>query len=211
MPNEIRTILKNNPIVPVIILDREEDAVPLAHALLAGGIRTMEITLRTKAALPAIARVAKEVPEMAVGAGTVVDAKTYTQAVSAGAQYLISPGLTPPLAVHAFENPHPFLPGTTTASDIMFGLEHGFTAFKFFPAAVMGGPVALKHYAAVFPAAVFCPTGGIDAKSAPEYLTLPNVLAVGGSWVTPKAALDARDWSKITQLAKEGLSALHRA
>lgn len=205
MPLTAAEILKNNPIVPVVVLDKEEDGVPLAHALLEGGIRLIEITLRTAAGIKAISRIAKEVPEIIVGAGTVLTPDQYKHAIDAGAQYIISPGLTPKMAEAAAKYPHVFLPGVATPSECMLALEHTITLLKFFPASVIGGTPLLKQFASVFSGLKFVPTGGIDAKNAKEYLSLPNVVSVGGSWVAPKDAIAAGDWKKITQLAKEGL------
>ncbi|MFO1243382.1 MAG: bifunctional 4-hydroxy-2-oxoglutarate aldolase/2-dehydro-3-deoxy-phosphogluconate aldolase [Rickettsiales bacterium] len=199
-------ILKNNPIVPVVVLDNEEHAVPLAHALLEGGIGLIEVTLRTAAGLKAISRIAKEVPDIIVGAGTVLSAEQYRQAMAVGAQYIISPGLTPSVAEVAAKHTIPYLPGVATASECMQAIEYDIPVVKFFPASAIGGPNLLKQFASVFSALKFVPTGGIDASNAKDYLSLPNVLSVGGSWVAPKDAIAASDWKKITQLAKDGLT-----
>lgn len=205
MPLSTDDILKNNPIVPVVVLEKEEHAVPLAHALLEGGIGLIEVTLRTAAGLNAISKIAKEVPEIVVGAGTVLSSEQYRQAMAAGAQYIISPGLTAEVAEVAGKHTIPFLPGVTTASECMQAIHYGIPVAKFFPASAIGGPNLLKQFASVFAKLKFVPTGGIDAQNAKDYLSLPNVVSVGGSWVAPKDAIAARDWKKITQLAKEGL------
>ena len=205
MPLSTEAILKNNPIVPVVVLEDADHAVPLAHALLEGGIGLIEITLRTAAGINAISKIAKEVPEIIVGAGTVLSAEQYRQAMAAGAQYIISPGLTAEVAETAAKHNIPFLPGVATASECMQAISYGIPVAKFFPASAIGGPNLLKQFASVFSKLKFVPTGGIDAKNAKDYLSLPNVVSVGGSWVAPKDAIAAGDWKKITQLAKEGL------
>lgn len=187
------------PVVPVLIIEDVADAVPLARALTQGGLRALEVTLRTPAALEAITAIAGEVEDAVVGAGTVTSATARQAAARAGARFAVSPGLIPG---EGLEGPIPLLPGVATASELMAGLERGFTAFKLFPASVVGGVALLRAFASPFPQAVFCPTGGIDAARAAEYLNEPNVACIGGSWVAPKAAMAARDWGAITALAR---------
>ncbi len=187
------------PVVPVLIIEDVADAVPLARALTQGGLRALEVTLRTPAALEAITAIAGEVEDAVVGAGTVTSATARQAAARAGARFAVSPGLIPG---EGLEGPIPLLPGVATASELMAGLERGFTAFKLFPASVVGGVPLLRAFASPFPQAVFCPTGGIDAARAGEYLNEPNVACIGGSWVAPKAAIAAGDWAAITALAR---------
>lgn len=195
-------ILDAAPVIPVIVLDRPADARPLAEALLRGGLRVLEVTLRTPAALEAL-RAMQEVEGAIVGAGTVLGADQYDEATAAGARFVVSPGLTDRLAAAAAERAVPLLPGTATASEVMRAREAGLTRLKFFPAESSGGVAALKGFAGVFPDVRFCPTGGIHAGSAPAYLALPNVACVGGSWPMPAEALAARDWPRIERLARE--------
>lgn len=172
------------PVVPVVVVDDLEDAVPLAAALVRGGLPAIEVTLRTQPALAAIERIANEVPGAYVGAGTVTTAQQVDDALSAGARFLVSPGATPTLLDAMQASGVPFLAGTATPSDVIALLERGITHAKFFPAEVNGGTKALKAFAGPFPQMRFCPTGGIDLAKAPEYLALPNVVCVGGSWMT---------------------------
>ncbi len=199
----IQEILALSPVLPVITISDAQHAVPLARALLAGGIRTVEITLRTHAALHAVAAIARDVPEVMLGVGTVLSARDLTDAGDAGAAFAISPGATPALLEAAHHGTLPFLPAIATASELMAGLEQGFTTFKLFPASLLGGAAALKALGGPFPGARFCPTGGISLASAPEYLALENVLCVGGSWITPQTAIEAGDFARIEALARE--------
>lgn len=193
----------HGPVVPVIILERVEDAVPLARALCDGGVRVLEVTLRTKAALACIEAIAKAIPEAIVGAGTVRSADDARAASAAGARFAVSPGLTEAVA-HACEaSALPLLPGVATPSEVMLARELGFSFVKLFPASVVGGVAMLKALASPFADVLFCPTGGITPDTAPQYLALPNVAVVGGSWLTPADALKKGDWAKITQLARE--------
>ncbi len=180
-------------VIPVITLDRVEDAAPLARALVAGGVRLLEITLRTEAGLAGA-----EVPEAVVGIGTVVTPEDLTRVINVGARFALSPGGTPALLAAAAGCGIPFLPGVATASEVMAGMAHGFRTFKFFPATAAGGIAALQALAGSFPGARFCPTGGIDGDNAAEWLARPNVVAVGGSWLTPAAEVRAGDWEAIT-------------
>ncbi|BAK74962.1 KHG/KDPG aldolase [Pseudogulbenkiania sp. NH8B] len=197
------TLLRQSPVMPVIVVNDAAVAVDLARALVAGGIRTLEITLRTKAALAAMRRIRDEVPDALVGAGTVRTRAHLEAALDAGAQFGLSPGLTPELAAAARASGVPFIPGVATPSEAMHAQDEGFNILKLFPAEAVGGIKLLKALAGPLPELRFCPTGGIDASNAPAYLAQPNVLAVGGSWLTPADALAAQDWERITQLARE--------
>jgi 2-dehydro-3-deoxyphosphogluconate aldolase / (4S)-4-hydroxy-2-oxoglutarate aldolase len=191
------------PVVPVAVLDDPNHAVSLARALLAGGIGIIEVTLRSNAALPAIERIAAEVPEMIVGAGTLITPWQVTAAVAAGARFLVSPGTTPALLDALADTGQPYLPGVCTVSEILAVLERGVTQMKFFPAETAGGTTALRALAGPLPQVRFCPTGGISLDKAADYLALPNVDCVGGSWLTPAAALASGDWARIERLAAE--------
>lgn len=197
------TLLRQGPVVPVIVVSDAAVAVDLAHALVAGGIRVLEVTLRTKAALAAIRRMRDEVPEAIIGAGTLRTRAQFEACVDAGAQFGISPGLTPELAAAARCADMTFIPGIATPSEAMRAEDEGFLVQKLFPAEAVGGTRLLKSLAGPFPNLRFCPTGGIDVVRARDYLSLPNVLAVGGSWLTPDSALAAHDWDRITTLARE--------
>ncbi|MGK5730468.1 bifunctional 4-hydroxy-2-oxoglutarate aldolase/2-dehydro-3-deoxy-phosphogluconate aldolase [Streptomyces sp. URMC 124] len=190
------------PVLPVAVLDDASDAVPLARALVAGGLPAIEVTLRTDAALDAIRAVAAEVPEAVVGAGTVLSPVLADAAARAGARFLVSPGWTDPLLAALRETGLPFLPGVSTVSEVMALLERGVSEMKFFPAQAAGGAPYLRSLASPLPGARFCPTGGIAPETAPAYLALPNVTCVGGSWMLPPAALAHRDWPRVTELAR---------
>ncbi len=196
------SLLSRVPVVPVVVVDDLAHAVPVARALVAGGLPVIELTLRTPVALEAIRAIASEVPEILVGAGTIVTPGQAKEALDAGAQFLVSPGSTPSLLGAMADTGLPFLPGTATVSEVLAVLEAGYTELKFFPAEASGGAAFLKSIAAPVPAARFCPTGGITAASAPSYLALPNVGCVGGSWLTPADALASGDWSRVTELAR---------
>ncbi len=198
----IDAVLNSGPVIAVLVIDRVEDAVPLARALAAGGVRALEVTLRTPAALGAIERIAGEVEDVLVGAGTVLSPADARAARSAGSGFAVSPGLTPDLAAAARDEGLPFLPGVATASEIMSGLELGLDRFKFFPAETSGGAAAVKAFAGPFAAIRFCPTGGITPGNAAAYLGLPNVACVGGSWLAPAEAVKAGDWGRIEALAR---------
>ena len=200
-------IMTGQTVIPVIVLDDAKDAVPLAKALVAGGLPAIEITLRTDAARESIRRVAAEVPEALVGAGTILNAAQFDEAVAAGSKFIVSPGLTPELVEAANGSPVPLLPGAVTSSEIMAALEEGYSLLKFFPAEQAGGAAYLKSLSSPFGGVKFCPTGGVSAKNAPDYLALPNVLCVGGSWVAPKDAVTSGDWNTVTALAKEAARA----
>jgi 2-dehydro-3-deoxyphosphogluconate aldolase/(4S)-4-hydroxy-2-oxoglutarate aldolase len=199
MTVSIASILTRAPIIPVLTIARATDSVPLAHALCEGGLTVLEVTLRTDAALDAIKTITREVPKAVVGAGTILAPSDMQRACDAGARFAVSPGLTEWLAR---ETVIPLLPGVATASEIMRGMEMGFDHFKFFPAESSGGIGAVKSFAGPFANIRFCPTGGITAQSAPDYLALSNVICVGGSWMVPQAMIDAQDWNGITALAK---------
>jgi 2-dehydro-3-deoxyphosphogluconate aldolase/(4S)-4-hydroxy-2-oxoglutarate aldolase len=196
-------ILRNGPVMPVIVIDDAALAVPLARALVEGGLRVLEVTLRTPAAAAAIRAIAREVPDAIVGAGTVLSPGDLQLARAAGARFGVSPGASPALLAAARSGGLPFLPGVMTPSDTMLAVAAGYATLKFFPADAAGGVRALKALGGPFPQAMFCPTGGISFASAPEYLALPNVVCVGGSWLTPPALLQARDWAGITHLAQQ--------
>jgi 2-dehydro-3-deoxyphosphogluconate aldolase/(4S)-4-hydroxy-2-oxoglutarate aldolase len=198
---QIERILRLSPVMPVVIIEEAELAPELARAFARGGIRVVEVTLRTPAALAAIEAIARHVPEIAVGAGTVLSAQDLRAAASAGATFAISPGATRDLLSAAASAPIPYLPAVATASELMEGLAAGHHCFKFFPAGPAGGIAMLKAFAGPFPQARFCPTGGITQESVRSYLDLPNVLCAGGSWLSPADALAARDWQRIEALA----------
>ncbi|MBB3664095.1 MULTISPECIES: bifunctional 4-hydroxy-2-oxoglutarate aldolase/2-dehydro-3-deoxy-phosphogluconate aldolase [Prauserella salsuginis group] len=196
-------LLDLSPVMPVVVLDDAEAAPDVARALLAGGIRTIELTLRTPAALEAIEKVASQVPDIVVGAGTVTTPEQAAQAADAGAAFLVTPGTTDALLDAVAATRLPFLPGAATVSEAMRLAERGLDTLKFFPAEASGGPAALKAFAGPLPHLKFCPTGGVSVANAPEYLGLSNVGCVGGSWLTPKDAVAARDFATIERLAKE--------
>lgn len=187
--NDIDSIMRTSPVIPVLIISNAAEARPLAEALVSGGLKVLEVTLRTPAALDAIAEMAK-VKDAIVGAGTVLNQRDFDAALAAGARFIVSPGLTEPLARAAMARRVPFLPGVATAGDIMRGLDMGIDRFKFFPAEAAGGIKALKALAAPFSQCRFCPTGGITADNAPDWLALDAVYCVGGSWLTPQGPLD---------------------
>jgi 2-dehydro-3-deoxyphosphogluconate aldolase / (4S)-4-hydroxy-2-oxoglutarate aldolase len=189
------------PVIPVVVVQDVTDAVPIAKALVDGGLPIIELTLRTPVALPAIERIAAEVPEIIVGAGTIVDAGQAKQALAAGAQFLVSPGSTADLRAAMRDTGLPHLPGVATVSEVMALLEDGYTDMKFFPAEAAGGVPYLRAIHSPVPAARFCPTGGITPTNLAEYLKTPNVGCVGGSWLTPANAVDRQDWSQISSLA----------
>ena len=195
-------ILAAGPVMPVVVIDDPAMAVPLARALVAGGIRAIEITLRTPGALEAVRAIADDVPDAIPGVGTVLTAADLDAALAAGARFAISPGATPALLAAARAGGLPYIPAIATASELMAAMAAGFSVCKFFPAAQAGGVEALKSLAGPFPHARFCPTGGIDAASAPAYLALPSVVCVGGSWIAPRAAIAAGDFTTIERLAR---------
>jgi 2-dehydro-3-deoxyphosphogluconate aldolase/(4S)-4-hydroxy-2-oxoglutarate aldolase len=195
-------IMGTGPVIPVLVLERAAQAAPMANALVKGGVRVLEVTLRTEAGLEAIAEMAK-VDGAIVGAGTVLTPRQLDQAVEAGARFIVAPGLTEALAKAAAAAGVPLLAGVTTGSEIMMGLNLGLSRFKFFPAETSGGAAAVKAFGGPFGGVRFCPTGGISLANAKSYLGLPNVACVGGSWLTPKEAVEAGDWAKVETLARE--------
>lgn len=197
----IADILKLSPVIPVLTIDNAETAVPLARALLAGGLRVLEVTLRTESALAAISAIAREIPEAVVGAGTVLNADDYKRACDTGVRFIVSPGLTDQIRDVARKHTVPLLPGVVTASEIMRGLDAGLSHFKFFPAESSGGAAAVKAFAGPFAQVRFCPTGGITPDNARDYLALKNVSCVGGTWLAPKHLVDNKNWTAITELA----------
>jgi 2-dehydro-3-deoxyphosphogluconate aldolase/(4S)-4-hydroxy-2-oxoglutarate aldolase len=197
----LQPLLSLAPVVPVLAIDSRAAALPLARALVEGGLPVLEVTLRTPAALEVIQALAEEVEGAVIGAGTVLTPGQYRAAERAGARFVVSPGATKALLEAAAASAVPFLPGSATASEVMRLLELGYRCLKFFPAAPAGGAAYLKALAAPLPEARFCPTGGIDAAAAKEYLALPNVICVGGSWVAPGPAVGAGDWRGIRELA----------
>jgi 2-dehydro-3-deoxyphosphogluconate aldolase/(4S)-4-hydroxy-2-oxoglutarate aldolase len=200
---QLLLILSAAPVVPVLTIEDPAIAVPLARALVAGGLTALEVTLRTPAGLDCIRAIAGEVAGANVGAGTVLDARQLADAVAAGAKFLVSPGVTPGLAAAAADCPVPYLPGVATAGEAMAAAERGLTVLKFFPAEPAGGIAYLKALAAPLPAIRFCPTGGIGPRNAAHYLALSNVICVGGSWVAPAEAVAARDWATVTALSRD--------
>ncbi|MCM0620830.1 bifunctional 4-hydroxy-2-oxoglutarate aldolase/2-dehydro-3-deoxy-phosphogluconate aldolase [Nocardioides bruguierae] len=203
MPSTPESLLDLVPVVPVVVVEDVAHAVPLARALVAGGLPVIELTLRTPVALEAIRAIAAEVPEITLGAGTVTTPQQAKEAAAAGATFLVSPGATPRLLDGMLETGLPFLPGTATVSEVLAVLEAGISEMKFFPAEASGGAPYLKSISSPVAGARFCPTGGITAASAPSYLSLPNVGCVGGSWLTPADALAAGDWARVESLARE--------
>ena len=191
------------PVIPVIVLQREADAVSLARALVDGGVRVLEVTLRTPVALAAMRAIVREVPEAIVGAGTVRSVADAQAAVDAGCQFAVSPGYTSTLGQACHQLKLPLLPGVATASEVMTAQADGYDFLKFFPATAAGGIPLLKAWAGPFPDVAFCPTGGITPQTAAQFLALPNVKVCGGSWLTPQEAMDAGDWGRITTLARE--------
>ncbi|QCR35976.1 bifunctional 4-hydroxy-2-oxoglutarate aldolase/2-dehydro-3-deoxy-phosphogluconate aldolase [Nissabacter sp. SGAir0207] len=199
-------ILTTGPVVPVIVINELRHAVPLAKALVAGGVKVLEVTLRTECALEAIRAIAKEVPEAIIGAGTVINPQQLDEVIAAGAQFVISPGLTEPLLKAATQGPVPLIPGISTVSELMLGMDYGLREFKFFPAEANGGVKALQAIAGPFPQVRFCPTGGISLKNYREYLALKSVLCIGGSWLVPAEALAEGNYDRITELAREAVA-----
>ncbi len=195
-------LVAHGPVIPVIVLQRVQDAVPLAEALVAGGVRVLEITLRTPVALDCMAAIAKAVPQAIVGAGTIRSGADARAARDAGCVFGVSPGYTPEVGGTCREIGLPLLPGVATASEVMMAQADGLSFLKFFPATAAGGIPMLKALAGPFPDVVFCPTGGITVESAPQFLALSNVKVCGGSWLTPADAVEVGDWARITRLAQ---------
>jgi len=198
----VRELMRIGPMIPVIVIEDPAQAVPLARALLAGGVRVLEVTLRTPGALDAIRAIASEVGDALVGVGTITRPEDFALAAAAGARFGVSPGLTPALIEAARASPLPLLPGVMTPAEIIAARAAGFTELKLFPAQQAGGIGMLKALGSPFPDVTFCPTGGVTPESAPDFLALPNVACVGGSWLTPKEAVAKKDWERITTLAR---------
>lgn len=196
-------VMQDAPVIPVIVLNDVKHAVPMAQALLAGGVRMLEVTLRTPQALACIEAIAKAVPDAVVGAGTVRSKADAQAAAHAGARFAVSPGYTSAVGQACRDAGLALLPGVATGSEIMMAQEDGFTQLKFFPAMQAGGPAMLKAWSGPFFDVQFCPTGGVTLQNAPEFLSLPNVVCVGGSWIVPADAMQKGDWALITQLAKD--------
>ena len=196
-------VMQDAPVIPVIVLNDVAHAVPMARALVAGGIRMLEVTLRTPQALACIEAIARDVPEAVVGAGTVRSKADAQAAARAGARFAVSPGFTPAVGQACRDVGLALLPGVATGSEIMMAQAEGFTELKFFPAMQAGGPAMLKAWSGPFFDVKFCPTGGVTLQNAPEFLALPNVVCVGGSWLVPAAAVAQGDWASVTQLARD--------
>jgi 2-dehydro-3-deoxyphosphogluconate aldolase/(4S)-4-hydroxy-2-oxoglutarate aldolase len=207
MNSTSHSLLEMTPVLPVVQIADADQAIPVAQALRQGGIAVLEVVLRTPASLEAIRRIRAEVPDVVVGAGTVTDMAKLEAAVEAGSEFLITPGLTPTMAKACQDLSMPVVPGVSCASDIMLGLEYGFSAFKFFPAEASGGIAALKALAGPFGDIRFCPTGGISPDNLAAYLALDCVTCVGGSWLTPKALLKRKAWAEVTQLTQQAVAA----
>ncbi|WP_347988947.1 bifunctional 4-hydroxy-2-oxoglutarate aldolase/2-dehydro-3-deoxy-phosphogluconate aldolase [Methylomonas sp. AM2-LC] len=203
MSVSIKEVMTTSPVMPVMVINQLDQAVPLARALVEGGLKVLEITLRTPVALEAIRRIKAEVPGAIVGAGTIINTKTLDQALEAGAEFIVSPGITDSLLTAALASGVPILPGVITPSEVMRLLDKGITAMKFFPAEAAGGIPMLKSLGGPLPQVTFCPTGGVNPKNAPDYLALSNVACVGGSWMAPAELVDAGDWAEITRRAAE--------
>jgi 2-dehydro-3-deoxyphosphogluconate aldolase / (4S)-4-hydroxy-2-oxoglutarate aldolase len=200
--DRLNELLRLAPVIPVITIERVEDAVPLARALVSGGLRLLEITLRTAAGRDAAAAIVAEVPEAVVGVGTVLTPQDLARSRELGARFALSPGATPELLDAAATSDLPFMPGVATASELMAALARGFDIVKFFPAVPAGGVAALKALAGPFPQVRFCPTGGVSEDNAAEWLALPNVVVVGGSWLTPASEIRGGAWDRITERAR---------
>jgi len=206
LPFSALQVMQDAPVIPVIVLNDVAHAVPMARALLAGGIRMLEVTLRTPQALACIEAIAKAVPEAVVGAGTLRSKADAQAAANAGARFAVSPGYTSALGSACRDLDLPLLPGVATGGEIMAAQEDGFSALKFFPALQAGGSAMLKAWSGPFFDVKFCPTGGISLQNATEFLALPNVLCVGGSWLVPADAMAQGDWARITNLAREAVA-----
>ncbi|ANH43595.1 bifunctional 4-hydroxy-2-oxoglutarate aldolase/2-dehydro-3-deoxy-phosphogluconate aldolase [Helicobacter pylori] len=206
MQDKIIEVLQISPIIPVVVIENIKDAVPLAQSLVEGGVQIIEVTLRSSCALEAIELIAKNVPKMRVGAGTILNPTQLEQAQNRGAEFLISPGLTIKLLEYAKKKDMPLIPGVSSSSEVMQALELGYNALKFFPAEYCGGVKLLNAFNGPFKGVKFCPTGGISADNMHSYLNLENVLCVGGSWLTPKNLIQNKEWDKITEICKRSLA-----
>ncbi|WP_231220232.1 bifunctional 4-hydroxy-2-oxoglutarate aldolase/2-dehydro-3-deoxy-phosphogluconate aldolase [Helicobacter pylori] len=206
MQDKTIEVLQISPIIPVVVIENIKDAVPLAQSLIEGGIHIIEVTLRSSCALEAIELIAKNVPKMRVGVGTILNPTQLEQAQNRGAEFLISPGLTIKLLEYAKKKDMPLIPGVSSSSEVMQALELGYNALKFFPAEYCGGVKLLNAFNGPFKGVKFCPTGGISADNMHSYLNLENVLCVGGSWLTPKHLIQNKEWDKITEICKRSLA-----
>ncbi len=201
---------QDSGVIPVIVIDKTDDAVPLARALHEGGLSMIEVTLRTPVALEAIRIIRAALPDLMVGAGTVTDVAAATAARSAGAQFMVSPGYSSAIGAYCKAHELPLLPGVATATEVMEAMNEGFRFLKFFPAEAAGGTAMLQALRGPFPEASFCPTGGVSASNAGHYLALDNVVCVGGSWMAPRDAIQASDWQRITGLSRQALNSLRK-
>lgn len=199
----LRPTLGLSPVIPVLVIERTEDALPIAQALYNGGLKVLEITLRTANALDVVREITRHLPQAIVAAGTVTTPKQWHAAAQAGAHFAVSPGLTPALMQEADHASIPLLPGVATATELMTAMDAGFECFKFFPAQQAGGVGMLKAWSGPLPQAVFCPTGGITPQTAPDFLALPNVHCVGGTWLAPADVINQKQWSAIQTLAQQ--------
>ena len=205
---QLDTICRHAGVIPVLAIARVEDAVPMGRALVEGGLTVLEVTLRTDCALEAVQHLKKLLPQATIGVGTVLTPEHYRASEQAGADFVVTPGTTEELYRHGLTSAVPLLPGMTSVSELLTGWQYGYRRFKFFPAEASGGVKALKAFAGPLAEARFCPTGGISLDNAADYLALSNVMCVGGSWLTPKALVDAQDWNAIRQLARETIEHL---
>jgi len=205
----IKDIMNTSPVIPVMVINKLEHAVPLATALVEGGLKVLEITLRTPVALDAIKKIKAEVPGAIVGAGTVINIETLEKTIEAGSEFIVSPGVTDSLIDAALKSGIPILPGIVTPSEVMNLLEKGITEMKFFPAAAAGGIPMVKSIGGPLPQVTFCPTGGVNPKNAGDYLALKNVACVGGSWMAPADLVDAEDWDEIKRRTIEAVTITH--
>ncbi|WP_251977941.1 bifunctional 4-hydroxy-2-oxoglutarate aldolase/2-dehydro-3-deoxy-phosphogluconate aldolase [Salinicola avicenniae] len=196
-------ICASTSIIPVLVIEKLEHAVPLAKALVDGGLGVLEITLRTDCAVEAMKQIREALPQATIGAGTVLDVDQYRQCEEIGVDFVVTPGTTPALFAYAANSEVPLLPGVATVSEVVTGREFGFRRFKFFPAEANGGAKALKSFGGPLPEVKFCPTGGVTVDNAADYLALPNVICVGGSWMAPQSLIDQEDWAGITELTRQ--------
>ncbi|WP_110668898.1 bifunctional 4-hydroxy-2-oxoglutarate aldolase/2-dehydro-3-deoxy-phosphogluconate aldolase [Salinicola halophilus] len=201
--DRVDAICRSTAIIPVLVIERLDHAVPLAKALVEGGLNVLEVTLRTEAAVEAIRRIREALPQVTLGAGTVLSVEQYRACEALGVDFVVTPGTTPTLFEYGARSDVPLLPGVATVSEVVTGWEHGYRRFKFFPAEANGGAKALKSFAGPLPEAQFCPTGGVTVDNAEDYLALPNVMCVGGSWMVAKSLIDAEDWEGITRVTRE--------
>lgn len=202
----IKDIMNTSPVIPVMVINKLEHAVPLANALVEGGLNVLEITLRTSVALDAIKKIKAEVPHAIVGAGTIINLQTLDKAIAAGSEFIVSPGVTDSLIDAALKTGVPILPGIATSSEVMNLLEKGISEMKFFPAEAAGGIPMVKSIGGPLPQVTFCPTGGVNPKNAADYLALKNVACVGGSWMAPASLVDAENWDEINRLTVEAVN-----